>query len=416
MYRLLVVEDSKFFLNLIIRGFEHESDIEVVTATSLAEARATLESAEVPFAAALIDLRLPDAQDGEVVSLALADNIPTVIFTSNFDENIRENFLEMGVLDLVLKDNPSSLEYLQRLVRRIIRNRDTKVLVVDDSSVARRMCTSLLEKYQLDVYEACDGVEALKMLDNHEDIKLVVTDHEMPEMCGFDFVTEIRRKRDRNQLAIIGVSGSGGAPLSAKFLKHGANDFIAKPYLPEELYTRVAQNLEVMESIELLTTAATKDFLTGLYNRRSFFDLGGRIASSRSRAKKSVAIAMMDIDFFKKVNDAHGHDAGDAVLKSVADTVLRHTGRGGDLCARLGGEEFAIMLEADDPSKTSEYFETLRSNIEKQKIQYEDRTIPVTASFGVVISDKPEIEPMLTAADENLYRAKNEGRNRVVVA
>lgn len=413
MKNILVVEDSKFFLNVIQHGFERDGTIKVHIATSVAETKERLARATEPFELALVDLRLPDGLNGEAADLALAEDIPTVVFTSNFNEDIRDRFLDRGVLDFILKDSPSSLDYLRRLVYRVIRNRDIKVLVVDDSTVARRVCADLLRKYRLNVVEAASGDEALVALKAHEDIKLIVTDHRMPDMTGFELVNEVRRHYGPNELAIIGVSASGGAPLSAKFLKYGANDFMAKPYLPEELYTRVAQNLDALEFVERLNEAATTDFLTGLYNRRTFFDVGEKMIAVARRAKRSVAVGIMDIDHFKKVNDTYGHDAGDDVLKTVAGIIAEHAGRGGDLCARLGGEEFALILEVEDETSARRYFEHLRATIEDCVIDFRDIKIACTASIGVVFGNDASLESMIGAADECLYRAKAEGRNRV---
>ena len=415
MERLLVIEDSTFFLNVITAGFKDESNVEISTATTLAKARECIEGATVPFTLALVDLRLPDANDGEAVDLTIGHGIPSVVFTSNFDEDLRQRFLDKGVLDFVLKDNPSSLEYLLNLTRRIIRNRETTVLVVDDSTVALRICGDLLKRYQLNVVVAKSGAQALDILADRPDIRLVITDHEMPGMSGFELVATIRRKRGRDQLAVIGVSGSGGAPLSAKFIKHGANDFIAKPYLPEELYTRVALNLDMLDSIAALTKAATRDELTGIFNRRSFFDMGKHLIAARGRSKSPCAVAIMDIDNFKRVNDTHGHDGGDVVLRAIAKIVEQHAEPGGDICARLGGEEFAIMFNVANTDTVEPYFDKLRTAIANQVVPFKDTNIQVTASFGVAVSQDPALEAMISAADENLYKAKNDGRNRVVI-
>jgi len=169
------------------------------------------------------------------------------------------------------------------------------------------------------------------------------------------------------------------------------------------------------QPLDALTTAATRDFLTGLLNRRSFFDIAKRIVSTCRRSKSDYAVAIIDIDHFKIVNDTYGHDAGDDVLKSIAKTIERHTKRGGDLCARHGGEEFAIMMEVENAKNIGPYFEKLRAAIESCVVKFEGREIKVTASFGVVISNELELDAMITAADENLYKAKNDGRNRVVI-
>jgi len=115
------------------------------------------------------------------------------------------------------------------------------------------------------------------------------------------------------------------------------------------------------------------------------------------------------------VNDTYGHDAGDDVLRAVANTLLTLTHRGGDICARLGGEEFAILLEMDEPKHANGFFEKLRSAIEDLVVESGEHTIRVTASFGVMISTEPELEAMISAADSNLYKAKEAGRNRVEI-
>ncbi|MBT6093473.1 MAG: hybrid sensor histidine kinase/response regulator [Rhodospirillaceae bacterium] len=254
MNRVLVIEDSSFFLNVIKTNFASETGVEIVTAMTLKEAEAHLENSVEDFALALVDLRLPDANDGEAVDLTIKYGVPSIVFTSNFDEDIRERYLEKGILDFVLKDNPSSLEYLLKLIRRVIRNRDIKALVVDDSTVARHFCSGFLERYQLQVIEAKSGEEALEIFKAQPDIRLIITDHEMPGMSGYDLITKLRRTHGLDKLAIIGVSAAGGALLSAKFIKHGANDFLAKPYLPEELYTRVALNLDMLDGLDDLAT------------------------------------------------------------------------------------------------------------------------------------------------------------------
>ena len=131
---------------LLVVAFETEPGIEIVAVETMADAEAAMDADGTPFFLALVDLNLPDAPDGEVVSKTLACGIPSVVFTGTFDELVRTRFLDMGVLDFVLKDNPSSLRYLISLTRRILRNRTVTALVVDDSVVARRVCSDLLKR------------------------------------------------------------------------------------------------------------------------------------------------------------------------------------------------------------------------------------------------------------------------------
>lgn len=415
MDRLLVVEDSAFFRNLIVNELGEESGLEVVAVGDFAAAKDLIDQENDDYFLALLDMNLPDCKTGAVVDYALERDVPSVVFTAEFDNGIRESYLSAGVLDFILKDSPSSLRYLTGLTRRIRRNRDVHALVVDDSPTVRRMTSELLERYQLRVSQASDGAEALKVMEAAGDITLVLTDYEMPGMDGFELINRIRRKWDRDKVSVIGVSGSGGAPLSAKFIKYGANDFIHKPYLPEELYVRVSQNLDLLDDVRTLTEMATKDFLTGLYNRRTFFDMGSRLIGGAKRKNESFAVAMTDIDHFKSINDTYGHDIGDEVLKQVSAILSDHAGRTGDLVARLGGEEFSIVIRDTDRDKAFAFFDALRARIAAEPLPSSAGPIPVTMSVGVSGGRDASLEDALTTADQKLYAAKHGGRNNVQI-
>lgn len=410
---LIIVEDSRTFARIVESRIRNDTGIRCTSVRTLKEARALLAAEPERFGLALVDLCLPDATNGEAAVLMVESGVPTVVFTGIFDEDTRSRYLDLGILDFVLKDNPSSLDYIVRLAKRVFRNRETTVLIVDDSRVARRVCTDFLRRYCLDVLEASSADEALAHLSDRPDIRLVITDHEMPGKSGFDLVRAIRETHPPQDLAIIGVSGATSRTLSAKFLKYGANDFVSKPYVPEELYTRVAMNLELQENLETLTWAATHDALTGMYNRRAFLDFGKKLSAVRSRADRPCAVAILDIDHFKRINDTHGHDAGDAVLQAVATCIEKHASRVDDVCARFGGEEFAIMAGVKDVSRAEPYFEELRRNISELVIRHGGKDISVTVSIGLLVGCSSDLHMMLAAADRNLYKAKNAGRNQV---
>ena len=416
MERLLVVDDSTFFTNLILGAFETESGIEIVAVNSMADAEAAMDADGAPFFLAFVGLNLSDAPDGEAVSKTLALGIPSVLLTATFDESVRTRFLERGALDFVLKDHPSSLRHLISLTRRILRNRTVTALVVGNADLARRQCSNLLRRYRIKVIEAQNGAEALEKLSENSGIRIVITDHDLPTMDGFDLVTAIRSEYDQDRLIVIGMSEHGDAALSAKFLKHGANDVITKPYSPEEFYVRVALNLDFLEGVSARISAPSRDFLTGLLSRRSFFEIGERIARNTQRSGLAVAVAILDVDDFKAVNETYGHESGDDVLKAVAELIARHAKRGGDVAARFGGEEFAIMLEVKDQDKVVDYFKELRETLAALEIDTPDGMVSVTASIGVAIQKEIDLETALKVADENLFAAKSAGRNQVVVS
>ena len=257
-----------------------------------------------------------------------------------------------------------------------------------------------------------NGIEAIKVLIDNPDIKLLITDYNMPQMDGFELVKNIRHKYDKSDLVIIGLSAEGQGALSAKFIKHGANDFLKKPFYHEEFNCRVQHNVESLELIERITYAANCDHLTGAFNRRYFFKLGGDFYTQARENKTPMAAVVLDIDHFKRVNDNFGHDTGDMVLKAVADILQESLSR--FLVARTGGEEFFALLPGLDNDKAISLISKIRQIVAETMIVAGDEEIFVTFSAGVTNQMFNSIDEMINKADEFLFRAKEAGRNLVV--
>jgi len=257
--RILIVEDSAVFANLVKKEIEAKLEMAVVLSKSYAETQNLLADMEEEnffsednFFIAVLDLNLPDAPAGKIVDLVRSKNIPSIVFTAEFDDKIRELIWSKGIVDYVYKRGKQDVQYLSALIKRIYSNRSVKILVVDDSQTFRTKICNLLELHHYIVIQAGDGVEALKRIQENSDVKLVISDYEMPNMDGFNLIQRIREKRDKNELAIIGLSSRGEPGLSARFLKNGANDFISKPFQTEEFYCRVTQNIETIENFRRL--------------------------------------------------------------------------------------------------------------------------------------------------------------------
>ncbi|MFA0556631.1 response regulator [Vibrio sp. 10N.222.55.A1] len=401
--KILVVEDSRAFRNYLYQQLKN-SGYEVAVAESIAEAKNILEQ-ETDFLCAVLDYCLPDGQDGEIIDLVLGYQQKIIVLTGMFDNQLREQVLAKGVIDYILKDSMSSVSYLLPLVQRISNNRHHKALVVDDSAVVRRYIAQLLEHQYIQTIQAEDGEQALKLLHNDPDITFVVTDHDMPKKDGIAMIREIRRDHDRNQLAILGLSGSDDRTMTARFLKAGANDFLYKPFNQEEFFCRIHQLLDMKEAANELFRHANEDALTGLWNRRYLFNQTCKGCEQRS-------IAMMDIDFFKKVNDTYGHDGGDAVLVEVDKIIKDHFKD--DVAVRFGGEEFCIQSCGSFESFVDN-LESMREAIESHVVEHDSQRIKVSISIGVTDLDA-KLDEQIKAADELLYTAKEQGRNQLVFA
>lgn len=413
--RLLLIENSKTIASMLINELQHSLDTKVDLAANKAQAIELIEkNGPSAYKFVISCLNLPDAPGAEIIKDIAPYNIPTIIFTAHFDFKLRERLVSAPfVVDYVVKESGTSLRYLCNIARRLFINETIKVLVADDSKSIRKYVATQLRLYRFQVLEAGDGQEALDILEENRDIKMAVLDYNMPKLDGFDVTKKIRETYDKEQLAIIGLSGQDEPVLSARFIKVGANDFIKKPFEPEELFCRVSQNMDLIEKTKALLDAATKDFLTGLYNRRFFFEKGQGKLNRARRQKKTLALAMLDIDHFKSVNDTFGHDVGDEVLKVVSSIIAENV-RPADLLARLGGEEFCVLLDDISKEEIASLFEKIRSAIEGHTFESLKERRYVTSSFGVIMAREDELlDEMVKRSDELLYLSKQSGRNKV---
>jgi len=412
--RVLLVDDSQAISRLLRARCQELAGVESEMAGSLAETRALLASGARRFFVAVVDLNLPDSREGEAIDLVRAHDIPVIVLTAHYDEAIRARMLTKEVVDYLLKSSLHEIDHVATLVRRIHRNRDVKVLVVDDSSSFRAYLVRLLELHRLQVIEAANGREALAVMQSDPGVDLVITDYNMPEMDGLALIGALRQRHPRSELAIIGLSEHGTQALSARLLKNGANDCIAKPFLVEEFYCRVIQNIEQIELVRAIRDSAVRDYLTGLYNRRHFFETGETLYAGAKRRQITLAAVMLDIDHFKRVNDTYGHLAGDRVIKQVA-SLLACGVRQADLLGRYGGEEFCILLTGIDQASLAMTLERLRSTVASTPIEHEDQSLSVTISLGATLALGDSLQAMINRADACLYRAKQGGRDRFVI-
>lgn len=410
-WEVLLVEDQRSLAQMAAKMMHDRWGCHVLIATSLAEVRAIIADGRRAFVLAVSDLSLPDAPNGEVIGELVAAGIPVVAMTGTFDDRLYDVFMQKGLIDYVLKDSLNSYAYVTELVGRLNRNRGIKVMVVDDSEAYSDLIEAMLHRQLLQVFRARSAEDGLKMLEAHPDIRLVLVDAIMPGMSGAEFVSHVRQRFGKERLAVIGITGAEDGRMSARFLKHGANDFMFKPFSYEELSCRVCQNLDMLEKLDAMRVIAYTDYLTSLPNRRMLFEKGAALCERVRQAGEHLMVAILDIDHFKRVNDQFGHDAGDVVLQAMGDELAK--GFRSDFVARIGGEEFVLLIKAP-PQVALERLEAFRRTIEAQPVAAGEATISCTVSIGAVALTADGLESALRAADDRLYRAKAGGRNRIV--
>jgi len=411
-FRVLVVDDSRAIGLAVTHSLEELPGARVDYADSLAACQRFLERQGSDYDAAVVDLNLPDAPDGQAVDIVLARGIPTIVLTGMPDLALHDRISQKSIVDYVVKQNPGAIEAVYRDVRRVLRNSRRKALVVDDSPSYRAYLRGILETQRLRVIEAGHGKEALDMLKAHGDVSLVVTDYLMPEMDGVQFTATLRHRYASSELAVIGLSGSDESFLGVRFLKAGANDLVRKPFLLEEFVGRINTCLDHLDDIQTIQDQAHRDYLTRLYNRRYLFDRGQALVRAARRARKSLLVAILDIDHFKRINDEHGHEVGDRALVALA-RLLQSGAREQDVVARLGGEEFCLLAAGvTDPEAM---LNRLREALARLEVPVRDGVVTFTVSIGASGDLNNSLDEMLNRADKALYEAKQSGRNRVVM-
>ncbi|WP_405602247.1 MULTISPECIES: diguanylate cyclase [unclassified Pseudoalteromonas] len=407
--KLLIVEDTP----TIARVQKHialKAGYEVDIAESLAQTKELISKNN--YFCAVVDYILPDAPSGEAVPCTVQAEIPTIVMTGNIDKKTRETVEKYPIIDYIIKENKQAYQYLEKQLLRLPRNEDIKVLVVDDSAPTRHYICSLLTRHKYQILQAEDGKEALAMLEAAPDISVIITDNEMPNMNGDELCTEIRRLYNNDEKAIIGISGADSSDLSTLFLKNGANDYLHKPFNSEEFYCRLSQNVDMLTLLATIKKQANTDYLTKLPNRRYFFEEAKKSLKKIKLDEGNGALAMLDIDHFKAINDTYGHDAGDEVLKGLSICFSKYFKK--YLVARLGGEEFAVYFADTDKQEALKRLEGFRYFIETNSQEFSKAKIKFTLSIGFSIGPVYQIDELLKQADLKLYDAKESGRNKVV--
>lgn len=297
-----------------------------------------------------------------------------------------------------------------------------RVLVAEDNSTSRLVLQKSLEKWGYEVITAKDGREAWDLAQAPGSPSLMILDWEMPEIDGIELCRLLREHLNDRPLYLIILTARREKEDIILGLKAGADDYVGKPFDPDELKARVQVGCRFIELLEelfkvqrALEYQARTDALTRVLNRGAILNQLESELRHTARADADFSVAILDIDHFKKVNDTFGHVAGDVVLREIAERCSRSILPEGQV-GRLGGEEFLLLMPGADGARAAEILERVRDSIAGQAICYERREVVVTASLGAteVISGEEE-DDILERADKALYRAKEQGRNRVVM-
>ncbi|VVD87074.1 diguanylate cyclase [Pandoraea fibrosis] len=292
-----------------------------------------------------------------------------------------------------------------------------KVLVVDDAAINRQVLTDLL-KSDCTVILAKNGEQALTLAAQHRP-DLILLDVVMPEVTGYDVLRRLKSDPHTAAIAVVFITGLDTPEDEENGLTLGASDYITKPFNLAVVRARVRLHLQLARQRRMLETMANVDGLTEIANRRYFDDRYATEWAHAVREGRPLSVAILDIDFFKEFNDRAGHAMGDRVLQGVASILTREMVRSTDLVARYGGEEFVVLMPGTEAEGAARFAERLREATSRLPLLWSDAAHAgqVTVSLGGATLQPGTDESaaaLLKAADDHLYRAKKEGRNRVV--
>lgn len=418
MAHVLIVEDSHMVMKVIRHLARDTLEFNTLYATDFSQAKALYEQYSESIFATLVDLNLPDAPNGEIVDYMLDKRLPTVVLTGTFDEDRRLQLINKGVVDYVIKESRYSYRYAIKCINQLKRNEDIKVLVAEDSKATNTAICKLLKQLRFQVIQAFDGQEAIDLLEQQPDIHMIITDYNMPNVDGFELTKYVRAQSDKRRLegvdkVIIGLSAEGQGTLSARFIKMGANDFLYKPFTQEEFFCRVQHNIESVMMLQKIQRLAYEDYVTGINNRRYFFE-EGEVRYKEAMAKNTpVAIAVFNIDQFADINSEYGQVFGDYVLTTLAQVTDGLLSR--FLVARIGANEFAAMITGLDSEKASAFVEKVRRLINQEPFDVgTDDDMFVTVRAGLTLAPHEKLNDALITANGYMDRAKSAGGDMLI--
>jgi diguanylate cyclase (GGDEF)-like protein len=295
-------------------------------------------------------------------------------------------------------------------------NQKNKILIVDDEKSNLTLLNRILSA-EYTVFTAKSGEEALTRVKTDEP-DLILLDIIMPGMSGFDVLVQLKENEESSHIPVIIITGLGGEGDEEKGFSLGAVDYVVKPFNHAIVRARVKIHMQIVQQIRTIEKLGLVDALTNMPNRRSFDSHFAMEWKRAARERKPISFLMMDVDHFKNYNDTYGHPQGDVLLKTIAKIFMQTARRPTDLAARIGGEEFGVLLPETTLTSALVIAERIRSQVEATQIPLlnKTQTTSVTISIGAATcvphaGDSPET--FISRADQYLYVAKNKGRNQI---
>jgi diguanylate cyclase (GGDEF)-like protein len=290
-------------------------------------------------------------------------------------------------------------------------NRKKTILIVDDTETNIDILLEILDD-EYDILVSLDGRGALEIVEE-ESVDLILLDIMMPEMDGYEVASILKSQESTKDIPVVFITAKTDEDSIEKAYESGGIDYITKPFKPRELTARVRTQIKLKNLMDHLEYIASYDSMTGIYNRRKFFELAEKEFTEKA---ENLFVVMIDIDKFKDVNDKYGHPLGDKVIKAVTGVISKEVSKS-SIFGRIGGEEFAIVCHAPSRESILERLEKIRLAVSNLEIKSEDGALvkcTISEGFSENNPSVKNLDNLLKDADIALYEAKGTGRNKVI--
>jgi len=413
--RVLIAEQEQAVRDALIDRVEQSLGVTADAVNTAKAVRKLIEKHAGEYVLAVVDTRLPDAPNGEVLDALIANSIPTIAISSKVDDEVADRLLDKHIIDCVIKRDGEDSDLLADIVQQTLCNPQRKILYYSENDFNRKQVREWLDIHRYTIIDVRNKTEILRQLKDHTDISLVLMDQSTLQNNAIETVSELRQHYRHEDLAIAAVCDQQDQLLGAKLLRAGANDVIRQPMPTNEFYYRVKHCVESVERVREIKYSATRDMLTGVYNRDYLFDVGKKMYASAKRGDIKLTLAVIEIDNFDETTTRHGPEKSNAILETLAPLISAEL-RQNDIMARYDASRFVCLANNVGQHNAIMVFERIRRLVSKTRIENKGQVLSVICSIGATTHPSHSFLDMIGDAHDLLDAAVADGRNCVIVS
>ncbi len=410
--RVLIAEQEQAIRDALAERVYNSLGVQADTVNTASAVRKLLKSHAEEFVLAVVDTRLPDAPNGEVLESLTQNSIPTIALSSSITENVVERLQDRHIIDCVLKRNDEDIELIADIVERTLRNPQRKIIFYSNNDFNRKSIRQLLDIHRYTVIDVRNEAEIRRQLGAHPETSLVLIDYQSIQEDELHVINALRQQYRREDLSIAIVCDDHNSKSSARMLRAGATDVFYRQHQTEEFYYRVQRCVESIERVREIKFSATRDLLTGVYNRDYVFDIGEKFFASALRGDNPLAVAVLQVDNISELTTTHGIEVSNEVLKTTAQ-LLSAEFRKNDVLARYSADTFICLATNVGAHNARMVFERVRQKLAKVSIECHSHVVTTSATIGIATATGDSLLTMIANAEQQLEKAIINGRNSI---